>query len=113
MPTTFSWSFPQLDVAPSEGSLNDVIKTIHWRYTAERHSFEASDNVNVASAYGTVGLTDPDPEAFVPFEGLTEAKVIEWVSEALDVSEIEANLQAQLDALANPPVIGVAPPWSN
>lgn len=106
MPTTFSWSFPQLDVAPSEGSLNDVIKTIHWRY-------EASDGSNTASAYGTVGLTDPDPEAFVPFEGLTEAKVIEWVSEALDVSELEANLQAQLDALANPPVVHLAPPWSN
>ena len=28
----YTWDFPQLDTAPSEGALSDIVKTIHWRH---------------------------------------------------------------------------------
>lgn len=102
MAIAYTWSFPQLEVAPSEGGLNDVIKTIHWRYDAQDAEFSAG-------AYGTVGLSTPDPEAFIPFDGLTEAKLIEWVSESVDVPAMEANLAGEIDAKKNPKTYTVTP----
>jgi hypothetical protein len=102
MAIAYTWSFPQLEVAPSEGGLNDVIKTIHWRYDAQDGEFSAG-------AYGTVSLAEPDPEAFVPFDGLTEAKVIEWVSESVDVPALEASLAAEIDAKKHPKTYTVTP----
>ena len=32
--TTYTWSFPQFDTAPSEDGLTNVVKTIHWRLDA-------------------------------------------------------------------------------
>ena len=31
MANTYTWNFEQLDTAPTEGSLSDVVKSIHWR----------------------------------------------------------------------------------
>ena len=105
MAINYTWSFPQLEVAPSEDGLTDVIKTIHWRY-------DAVDGNYSAGAYGSVGLSAPDPEAFVPFSGLTEAKVIEWVSESVDVPAMEANLAGEINAKKNPKTYSVTPNFS-
>lgn len=102
MAIIYKWSFPQLEVAPSEGGLADVIKTIHWRYDAQDEQYSAG-------AYGSVGLSTPDPEAFVPFNGLTEAKLIEWVSESIDVPAMEANLAGEISAKKSPKTYTVYP----
>ena len=79
-----------------------MIKTIHWRY-------DAVDGDYSAIAYGSVGLSSPDPEAFVPFSGLTEAKLVEWVSESVDVPSMDANLAGEINAKKNPKTYTVAP----
>ena len=38
MSNTYTWDFPQIDTAPTEGSLTDIAKAIHWRLVATRHS---------------------------------------------------------------------------
>lgn len=101
----YTWTFPTLEVAPSEGGLNDVIKVIHWRY-------DAADGDYTAGAYGTVALAEPDPEAFVPFDGLTEAKVIEWVSGSVDVPALETSLAAEIERQKNPPTYTVTPQFN-
>jgi hypothetical protein len=35
MTTQFNWIVSQLECAPSENDLSNVIKTIHWRYQAQ------------------------------------------------------------------------------
>lgn len=102
MALAYTWSFPQLEVAPSDGGLNDVIKVIHWRYDAVEGEF-------TAGAYGSVSLAEPDPEAFVPFDGLTVAKLIEWVSESVDVPALETSLAAEIERKKNPPTYTVTP----
>ena len=46
MANTYTWDFPTLDTAPTEGDLSDVVKTIHWRVTAVSDS-ETDDDGNI------------------------------------------------------------------
>ena len=95
-----NWTISQLERNSADGG----VIVAHWRVTAV-------DGEYSASSYGTAGFTpDPTANGFVPFEDLTEAMVIEWVKDSLDVDAIEAGLTAQIeDQKAPQTVAGV--PW--
>jgi len=102
--TTFTWSFPQFDVAKAEDGLTDVVKTIHW-------IINAVDGTYSASSYGTVGLGSPNPADFIPYDQLTEAWAISACSASLDVPQIEAGLAANIANQINPPIVPMTPPF--
>jgi hypothetical protein len=79
-----------------------IITTVHW--SASKTSGE-----HTASSYGSVGLTAGD--TVIPFADVTEANVKAWLGTALDLTEMEAALDAQLAALAAPAVLN-GMPWS-
>jgi hypothetical protein len=79
-----------------------IITTVHWG--ASKTSGE-----HTASSYGSVGLTAG--ETVIPFADVTEANVLAWLGTALDLTEMEAALDAQLAALAAPTVLD-GMPWS-
>jgi hypothetical protein len=79
-----------------------IITTVHW--SASKTSGE-----HTASSYGSVGLTAGD--TVIPFANVTEANVLAWLGEALNLTEVEAELDAQLAALAAPAVLD-GMPWS-
>lgn len=79
----------------------DVVNTVH--YTVSKTDGEA-----VGSSYGSVGVEVGD--TFIPFAELTEATVIDWVKEKLDLVSLEANLDAQIEAQKNP-VTASGLPW--
>jgi len=79
-----------------------IITTVHW--SASKTSGE-----HTASSYGSVGLTAGD--TVIPFADVTEANVLAWLGTALDLTEMEAALDAQLAALAAPAVLD-GMPWS-
>ena len=116
MANTYTWDFPTLDTAPSEGGLSDVIKTIHWHITAVSDSEQdAEGNYLSTSAYGTVGAGDVDPDNFVAFDSVTKDWCKEKVLASLSQTEAElqANLDTQIEALANPPIVHKTPAsWS-
>ena len=97
MATTFNWQIANLERKP-----NDYITIVHWRVTGD-------DGVNTASAYGTLSLTPEEEGVIVPFEQITQELVWSWVDEKMDRAEVEANVQSQLDELANPPTISGVP----
>jgi len=104
MTTTFTWDIAQLERNTADG----VVYTAHY-------TIAATDGVYSASAYGSIGLEQPDPKNIIPFAKLTKDLVIGWVQEKLGgdekVEEIETQLQAQLDEQAAPTKAqGV--PWS-
>ena len=101
---TYSWSFPEFDVAKSEDGLTDVVKVIHWRY-------DATDGEYSAGAYGTVGLGAPNPTDFIPYDQITEQWTIDAVSASLDVPAMQANLAAQIENEKNPPIVPMQPPF--
>jgi folylpolyglutamate synthase/dihydropteroate synthase len=89
MKMNITYTIDNLDRQTSD----NLVVTAHWRVSAV-------DGEHTAGAYGSVGFTRGD--SFTPFEALTEAQVIAWVKEQLDVAEIEANLAGQIAVLKAP-----------
>jgi hypothetical protein len=94
---TITWKIAQLDRQTSDG----LVTTAHWRV-------DAVDGDYSAGSYGTVGFERGD--TFIAYASLTEAQVIAWVKDKLDVEEIEAGLTAQI-AAQKAPVTATGVPW--
>ena len=77
MTTTYTWAIAQL----------------------ERNT--ANDGTYASSAYGSIGLEQPEGD-IIPYADLTPELVIGWVQDKLDVPAIEVALQAQLDEQRQP-----------
>ena len=58
---TYTWDFPTFDTAPSEDGLSDVIKTIHYRYTAISDQTD-SDGTPLHSHYIWHGVSNSRPQ---------------------------------------------------
>lgn len=94
---TTTWTIAQLDRQTSDG----LVTTAHY-------TVNAVDGKHTAGSYGTVGFERGD--TFIAYDSLTEAQVIAWVKDKLDVKAIEANLAAQI-ALQKAPVTATGVPW--
>lgn len=79
----------------------DVVTTVH--YTVSKTDGEA-----VGSSYGSVGVEVGD--TVIPFAELTEATVVAWVKDKLDLVSLEASLDAQIEAQKAPKVKS-GTPW--
>jgi len=97
MSTTITWTIAQLDRQTSDG----LVTTAHWL-------IDAVDGEYSAGSYGTVGFERGD--TFTAYNSLTEAQVINWVKDKLDVEAIEDGLQAQIDS-KKAPVTARGLPW--
>lgn len=94
---TTTWKISQLDRQTSDG----LVTTAHY-------TVNAVDGDYSAGSYGTVGFERG--ESFIAYASLTEAQVIAWVKDKLDVEAIEASLSAQID-LQKAPVTATGVPW--
>ena len=100
MTTTTTWSIAQLERHAADG----IVYTAHY-------TVDANDGTYSAGAYGSCGLEQPDPDNVIPYADLTPEIVIGWVQDKLNVEEIEAALQTQLDE-KNAPTTSTGLPWS-
>jgi hypothetical protein len=105
MSNTFRWEVVRLDAAPSENGLNNVVKIIHWKY-------HVTDGINNTYMVGSMGLSPPNPAAFVDYNSLTEAEVVSWLETIVDKEEMQQSLISQLEAITNPPIVPQPLPWS-
>ena len=71
------WLVSQLDTAPSEDGLTDVVKTVHYRY-------QGQDAEYFAEVYGTMGCETPSDTDFTAYEDLTYEQVCLWLIAGLD-----------------------------
>lgn len=94
---TITWTIAQLDRQTSDG----LVTTAHYRV-------DAVDGEHSAGSYGTVGFERGD--TFIAYDSLTEAQVIAWVKDKLDVEAIEASLAAQI-AAKKTPTSATGVPW--
>jgi len=94
---TTTWTIAQLDRQTADG----LVTTAHYRV-------DAVDGEHTAGSYGTVGFERGT--SFTAYNSLTEAQVIAWVKAKLDVTEIEAGLQSQINAKKTP-VTSTGLPW--
>jgi hypothetical protein len=108
--TTFKWVVSQMDTAPSEDGLTDVVKVVHWRYQAEQVDGDKTYNAEV---YGAMACATPSDTDFTAYDDLTFDKVCEWLVAGNDVDAMELNLDTQIENLKNPPIINKPLPWNN
>jgi hypothetical protein len=87
--TTFEWAVAQMERHTADG----IVFTVHY-------TVAANDGTYSSSAYGSIGLEQPEGDA-IPYSDLTPEIVIGWVQDKLGgtekVDEIQAALQAQID----------------
>ena len=88
--TVFTWHIAQLERETADG----YVFVAHY-------TIDANDGTYKAGAYGSIGFERPE-EDMIPFADLTEEIVIGWLKERLDVEQIEAALQNQLDEQRHP-----------
>ena len=109
---TYTWDFPQLGTAPSEGGLSDVVKTIHWRFTAVSDTETNEEGAPLSvSAYGTAAAGEVDADNFTAFDSITKDWCKEKVLAGLEKTEaeLEAMLDEQMQNLIAPPIVGKVP----
>ena len=103
---TYKWIFSAFDCKVSEDGMQNVITTVHWRYNGTNE-----DGVS-AEVYGAQAVGTPTPEAFIPYPELSEEQVIEWMEDIINVEEMKANIDSQIDAIVNPVNVTLQAPWS-
>ena len=97
--TTITWNIAQLERHTADA----IVFTVHY-------TVDANDGTYSAGAYGSIGLDAPE-DNIIPYADLTPEIVIGWVQDKLNVEEIEAALQAQLDQQRTP-TTAAGVPWS-
>lgn len=108
MITTYNWVISQMDTAPSLDGLTDVVVTVHWRRNANAID---GDKTYFADVYGSMACATPSATDFTAYPDLTYEQVCGWLDAGNDVAALDAQLDAQIDNLINPPIIILPNPW--
>ena len=95
MAITYKWDIPQMNAHIESEGEDNVIYTVHYRYTgSEESGGETYSSTNI----GTQGYTYVAGEPFVPYAD-TEAfedVVIGWLEDSLDVPAMQASIAATI-----------------
>ena len=105
-----TWTIATIEKAPTEGSLSDVCKVLHWRADDK----ETVDGVDyTGGSYGSVNLAAPDASSFTAYASITEANAVSWVKSVLGSEEVTATEDALAAKIAElkVPVEKTGIPW--
>lgn len=105
---TTDWVISAMECRVHEENMDDVVIIVHWRYQArELHE----EKEYFAETYGATSVGMPDPETFTPFDQLTKEQVVGWLEEELDVDQMNASLQENINLQINPVTVTLPPAW--
>ena len=108
------WNVVALDRAPTEGSLADVIKTVHWT-AADSETVGSGDSAvtHQGSSYGSVGLGAADSDSFTAYASVSKDNAVAWAKAALgsdQVTSIETGIASQITE-SKTPTSKTGVPW--
>ena len=116
MAVTKTWDIVAMDSAPTEGSLSDVVKTVHWNCTGTETVGSGESAVTYTSySYGCVGLAAADSSSFTEFASITKDNAIAWAQAAIGtegVTSIETSLEDKITEQKTPSIESKTLPWS-
>lgn len=95
---TYTWKINAVDCYTTKDGLEKVAYNVHWSYFA-------TNGEHTASMIGVQSIGEPNPDNFVAFEDLTEEQVVSWIEAAMDVEQMKANLDKQIEDLVAPKVV--------
>ena len=93
MAITYKWDIPQMNAHIQAEGEDNVIYTVHYRYTG---SEESGGKTYSSTQIGTQGYTYVAGDPFVPYADTEafEAIVIGWLEGSLDVPAMQAGIAA-------------------
>ena len=96
----YTWSFPNF-----ETNSENVVKTIHWRYTATE---TVGDDTYSASMYGSCAGSEG-----MDFDAMTKESATACVLEMSDTTEadMQSNLSAQIESQKAPELTSKTKDW--
>ena len=116
MAVTKTWDIVAMDSAPTEGSLSDVVKTLHWTVSGSETVGSGESAVTYTSySYGSVALADADSSSFTSFGSISKDDAITWAKAALgtaEVTSIETSLELKIAEQKTPSIESKTLPWS-
>ena len=101
MAITYKWDIPQMNAHIQADGQDNVIYTVHYRYTgSEESGGETYSSTNI----GTQSYTYVAGEPFVPYENTEafEAIVIGWLEGSLNVPAMQASIAASIESQITP-----------
>jgi len=100
MAITYEWSFPNF-----ETNSENVVKTIHWRYTATE---TVGEDTHTASMYGSCAGSEG-----MNFDAMTKESATACVLEMSDTTEadMQSNLSAQIESQKAPELTSKTKDW--
>ena len=101
MAITYKWDIPTMNAHIQAEGENNVIYTVHWRYTG---SEESGGKTYSSTSIGTQSYTYVAGDPFVPYED-TEAfenVVIGWLEGSLNIPAIQASIAAKIESQITP-----------
>ena len=95
MAITYKWDIPQMNAHIQLEGEDNVIYTVHWRYTGFE---ELAGKTYSSTQIGTQSYTYVAGTPFVPYENTEafEAIVIGWLEGSLDVDAMKASIAATI-----------------
>ena len=97
MAITYKWDIPTMNAHIQADGQDNVIYTVHYRYTGSKESGGVTySNTSI----GTQGYTYVAGEPFTPYENTEafEAIVIGWLEGSLDVVGMQASIAASIES---------------
>ena len=101
MAIIYKWDIPQMNAHIQSDGEDNVIYTVHYRYTG---SEESGGKTYSSTNIGTQSYTYTAGDTFVPYED-TEAfenVVIGWLEGSLDVPAMQASIAASIESQITP-----------
>ena len=101
MAITYKWDIPQMNAHIQSEGQDNVIYTVHYRYTG---SEESNGKTYSSTNIGTQSYTYVAGEPFTPYEDTEafEAVVIGWLEDSLDVDQMQASIAASIQSQITP-----------
>jgi len=99
------WQILSLYTIPHKDGLNDVVKSVNWR-------FQAKEDIYYGDIYDTTELNNPSTETFIKYDALTEETVVQWVKNNSNYAELVARAESLLEENKNPTLIEKDPPFT-
>jgi hypothetical protein len=105
---TYTWEFGRFLAHPVLNELTNVVYNVEFILSV------TDQDGHGAQYFGNVGLSEPDPLTFIPFNQLTQPTVEQMVTVALGndaIADIKSNLENQIAQQIQPATAQLARPW--
>ena len=102
---TYEWNCKTVDCYVETQGESDVVYNVHWIVNGASDALDPEGNPYVSTSIGTQALNIDDITDFIPFDQVTNEKVVEWTKSAMgeeQVASIEAGIASAIELLINP-----------